>query len=93
MRADMGGAAVVLASVWAAAKLSLPVNIHAHIPLCDNMPSGEGRQDRCRATFYRYIIFIYSRPVLCITTILHNCYNCTAIILTIASRPYWLIKV
>jgi len=41
MRADMGGAACVLSSVWAAAQLKLPLNIRAYMPLCENMPSGE----------------------------------------------------
>lgn len=40
MRADMGGAASVLATVSAVAKLKLPVNLTALIPLCENMPSG-----------------------------------------------------
>ncbi|XP_059617418.1 cytosol aminopeptidase-like [Phlebotomus argentipes] len=39
-RATMSGAAVVMAAVRAAAALSLPINIRALIPLCENMPSG-----------------------------------------------------
>lgn len=40
MRSDMGGAACVLASVYTAARLAIPINLHAFIPLCENMPSG-----------------------------------------------------
>lgn len=39
-RGAMAGAAVVVAAIRAAAALSLPVNISAVIPLCENMPSG-----------------------------------------------------
>ncbi|XP_037932299.1 cytosol aminopeptidase-like, partial [Teleopsis dalmanni] len=39
-RGSMAGAAVVLATMRAAAALSLPINISAIIPLCENMPSG-----------------------------------------------------
>ncbi|KAK7479338.1 hypothetical protein BaRGS_00029416 [Batillaria attramentaria] len=40
MRADMGGAACVAASIVAAAHLNIPVNIKGFIALCENMPSG-----------------------------------------------------
>lgn len=40
-RADMVGAAAIIAAIRAASALSLPVNIEAIIPLCENMPSGE----------------------------------------------------
>ncbi|KAG8306625.1 bleomycin hydrolase [Homalodisca vitripennis] len=40
MRADMGGAACVVATLQAAAKLKLPINIVGLTPLCENMPSG-----------------------------------------------------
>lgn len=40
MRGDMGGAACMLASVWTAAKLAMPVNVHVFMPLCENMPGG-----------------------------------------------------
>ncbi|XP_055904537.1 cytosol aminopeptidase-like [Eupeodes corollae] len=39
-RGSMAGAAVVVAAIRAAASLSLPINIAAVIPLCENMPSG-----------------------------------------------------
>lgn len=39
-RGAMAGAAVVVAAIRAAAALSLPINISAVIPLCENMPSG-----------------------------------------------------
>ncbi|XP_037938250.1 cytosol aminopeptidase-like isoform X2 [Teleopsis dalmanni] len=39
-RAAMAGAAVVVATIRAAAALSLPVNVTGVIPLCENMPSG-----------------------------------------------------
>lgn len=40
LRACMAGAAVVVASIRAAAALSLPINVTGIIPLCENMPSG-----------------------------------------------------
>lgn len=40
MRADMGGAACVVGTLFGAAKLQLPINLKAFIPLCENMPSG-----------------------------------------------------
>lgn len=39
-RASMSGAACVVATIRAAAALSLPINVSAVIPLCENMPSG-----------------------------------------------------
>lgn len=39
-RADMCGAAAIVAAIRAASALSLPINIEAIIPLCENMPSG-----------------------------------------------------
>ncbi|WP_433409582.1 leucyl aminopeptidase [Saccharomonospora azurea] len=40
MTSDMAGAAAVLASVVLAAKLKYPLEVVAHIPLAENMPSG-----------------------------------------------------
>ncbi|TQJ02166.1 leucyl aminopeptidase [Amycolatopsis cihanbeyliensis] len=40
MTSDMSGAAAVLAAVLLAAKLKYPVEVVAHIPLAENMPSG-----------------------------------------------------
>jgi leucyl aminopeptidase len=40
MTSDMSGAAAVLASVVLAAKLKYPVEVTAHIPLAENLPSG-----------------------------------------------------
>ena len=40
MKADMGGAAAVLASTLAAAELGLAVDVEAWIPMAENMPSG-----------------------------------------------------
>ncbi|KAL9940346.1 hypothetical protein V8E36_001051 [Tilletia maclaganii] len=40
MRADMGGAAAVVAAAWAVAKLGLPINLSVVTPLTENMPSG-----------------------------------------------------
>ncbi|XP_054264380.1 cytosol aminopeptidase-like isoform X2 [Macrosteles quadrilineatus] len=40
MRADMGGAACVVATLHAAARLKLPLNIIGLTPLCENMPGG-----------------------------------------------------
>lgn len=44
MRADMGGAAVVLATVLAAAKLGLKKNISVFIPIAENLPSGSAQR-------------------------------------------------
>lgn len=40
MRADMGGAACVAGAIYTAARLTSKVNLHAFIPLCENMPGG-----------------------------------------------------
>ena len=40
MKGDMGGAAVVISSIAAAARLKLPVEIIALVPCVENMPSG-----------------------------------------------------
>jgi leucyl aminopeptidase len=40
MKSDMGGAAAVIASVLAAARLRLPVAVTATVPMAENMPSG-----------------------------------------------------
>ncbi|KAL4403162.1 metalloaminopeptidase [Malassezia pachydermatis] len=40
MRADMGGAAAVVASTLAIAQLGLPINLVTVMPLTENMPSG-----------------------------------------------------
>ncbi|XP_055612198.1 cytosol aminopeptidase-like isoform X2 [Uranotaenia lowii] len=40
MRADMGGAANVAATIYALAALKAPVSVKGFIPLCENMPSG-----------------------------------------------------
>ncbi|EDW80059.1 uncharacterized protein Dwil_GK24050 [Drosophila willistoni] len=39
-RGDLTGAASILAAMRAAAALSLPINITAILPLCENLPSG-----------------------------------------------------
>ncbi|XP_067107018.1 cytosol aminopeptidase [Osmerus mordax] len=44
MRADMGGAATVCASIVTAAALKLPINIIGLAPLCENMPSGKANK-------------------------------------------------
>ncbi|KAL4231184.1 bleomycin hydrolase [Mactra antiquata] len=40
MRADMGGAACTVGSVYSLDRLNSPVHVHAFIPLCENMPGG-----------------------------------------------------
>ncbi len=44
MRYDMGGAAVALSAVLAAARLKLPLNVMALAPLTENMPSGSAQK-------------------------------------------------
>lgn len=41
MRGDMGGAANVASTIWALAKLKIPVNVKGFIPLCENMPGNK----------------------------------------------------
>ena len=40
MKGDMGGAACVVATMEAAARLDLPLKLVALVPLTENMPSG-----------------------------------------------------
>ena len=40
MKGDMGGAAAVLGAMWGIAKLRVPANVVAVVPLTENMPSG-----------------------------------------------------
>jgi leucyl aminopeptidase len=40
MKSDMGGAAAVLAATFAAARLKLPAEVIATVPMAENMPSG-----------------------------------------------------
>lgn len=40
MKMDMGGAAAVLATMTAVARLELPIDVEAWIPMAENMPSG-----------------------------------------------------
>lgn len=44
MRADMGGAACVAATMHAIARLKLPVNVVGLMPLTENMPSGSANK-------------------------------------------------
>lgn len=41
MISDMGGSASVLASIIAAARLNLSINVSAFLPMAENMPSGD----------------------------------------------------
>jgi leucyl aminopeptidase len=40
MKADMGGAASVITTMWALAKLGVPVNVVGWLAIAENMPSG-----------------------------------------------------
>jgi leucyl aminopeptidase len=40
MKADMGGAASVITTMWALAKLAVPVNVVGWLAIAENMPSG-----------------------------------------------------
>ncbi|ADG98551.1 Leucyl aminopeptidase [Segniliparus rotundus DSM 44985] len=44
MTSDMGGAAAVAGAVFAAAKLALPLNITATLPMVENMPSSTAQR-------------------------------------------------
>ena len=52
MKADMSGAAAVLAVVVAAARLKLPVAITAYLALAENMPSGSAQRPSDVITMY-----------------------------------------
>ncbi|WP_033295549.1 leucyl aminopeptidase [Amycolatopsis jejuensis] len=52
MTSDMSGAAAVLASVVLAAKLKYPVEVTAHIPLAENLPSGSAYRPGDVLTMY-----------------------------------------
>ncbi|MGC0364532.1 leucyl aminopeptidase [Rhodococcus sp. 27YEA15] len=44
MTSDMGGAAAVITTVVLAAKLGLPVNVVAYVPMAENMPSATAQR-------------------------------------------------
>ena len=44
MKGDMGGAAAVSAAFEAIARLKVPINVTALVPLCENMPSGSANK-------------------------------------------------
>lgn len=44
MKGDMGGAATVSAAFEAIARLEVPINVTALVPLCENMPSGSANR-------------------------------------------------
>ncbi|GAA3578627.1 leucyl aminopeptidase [Amycolatopsis ultiminotia] len=52
MTSDMSGAAAVLASVVLAAKLKYPLEVTAHIPLAENLPSGSAYRPGDVLTMY-----------------------------------------
>ncbi|MFF4600992.1 leucyl aminopeptidase [Amycolatopsis sp. NPDC001319] len=52
MTSDMSGAAAVLASVVLAAKLKYPLEVTAHIPLAENLPSGSSYRPGDVLTMY-----------------------------------------
>ncbi|MFI9382357.1 leucyl aminopeptidase [Kutzneria sp. NPDC052558] len=52
MTSDMGGAAAVVASVVLAAKLKYPLEIVAHVPMVENMPSGDAYRPGDVLTIY-----------------------------------------
>jgi leucyl aminopeptidase len=52
MKADMSGAAAVLAAITAIADLGLPVNVTAWAPMAENMPSGTAQRPSDVITMY-----------------------------------------
>ncbi|MBV9208030.1 MAG: leucyl aminopeptidase [Actinobacteria bacterium] len=52
MKADMGGAAAVLAAVQAIADLGLAVNVVGYLPLAENMPGGSAQRPSDVITIY-----------------------------------------
>ncbi|WPF65478.1 MULTISPECIES: leucyl aminopeptidase [unclassified Corynebacterium] len=52
MISDMGGSAAMAASIFAAARLGLPVEITAWLPLAENMPSGSATRPGDVITHY-----------------------------------------
>ena len=59
MRADMGGAANVVGTIYALAQLKAPVNVKGLIPLCENLPSG-------KATKPGDIVFAMNGKSICV---------------------------
>jgi len=53
MKSDMAGAAAVLASLTAIARLGLPINVTGWIPTAENMPSGAAIRPGDVLTMYR----------------------------------------
>ncbi|GGC71359.1 leucyl aminopeptidase [Hoyosella rhizosphaerae] len=52
MTSDMGGAAAVIATVLLAAKLDLPINVIATVPMAENMPSANATRPGDVITHY-----------------------------------------
>ncbi|EFV12782.1 hypothetical protein HMPREF9336_02269 [Segniliparus rugosus ATCC BAA-974] len=52
MTSDMGGAAAVAGAIFAAAKLALPLNITATLPMVENMPSSTAQRPGDVITHY-----------------------------------------
>lgn len=52
MISDMGGSAAAIASIFAAARLGLKVNVTATIPMAENMPDGESYRPGDVVTHY-----------------------------------------
>jgi len=52
MKADMGGAAAVIAAITAIARLGLDVNVTAWAPMAENMPSGSAQRPSDVITIY-----------------------------------------
>lgn len=52
MKADMGGAAAIIAAVTAIARLGLEVNVTAWAPMAENMPSGSAQRPSDVITIY-----------------------------------------
>lgn len=88
MRADMGGAACVAATIAALAELKVPVNVKAFIPLAENMPSG-------RATKPGDVVYAMNGKSICVdnTDAEGRLILCDAITYAQEFKPKWVLDI
>lgn len=88
MRADMGGAACVAATIVALAELKVPVNVKALIPLVENMPSGH-------ATKPGDVVYAMNGKSICVdnTDAEGRLILCDAITYAQEFKPKWVLDI
>lgn len=73
-RADMAGAAMVIAIIRAASLLSLPINLCSVLCLCENMPSGMACKPGMILVIFFFVI-LYIFHVMSRTVLTHRRYS------------------